>query len=74
MQAAEPNTRRWTRSEYYQMAESGMFRGQRVELVGGRAVTMSPQRDTHVIGVSLTAKAGLARRSAPASGCERRRL
>lgn len=39
------------------MADWGMFHGQRVELVGGKVVTMSPQRDTHVISVSLTAKA-----------------
>ena len=57
MQLAEPKKRRWTRAEYYRMAELGLFRGQRVELVGGEIVQMPPQRDTHVVGVSLTAKA-----------------
>ncbi len=31
----EPRTRPWTKAEYYQMAEVGMFRDQRVELIGG---------------------------------------
>jgi Uma2 family endonuclease len=39
------------------MADLGLFRDQRVELVGGEIVEMAAQKDTHVIGVSLTAKA-----------------
>jgi Uma2 family endonuclease len=38
------------------MADAGLFRGQRVELVGGEIVEMAAQKDTHVIGVSLAAK------------------
>ena len=57
MQTFLPRSRRWSRSEYYRMAELGWFRGQRVELLAGEVVKMPPQRDTHVIGVSLTAKA-----------------
>jgi Uma2 family endonuclease len=40
----EPTERLWTREEYYKMADAGVFRpGERVELIGGRIVTMSPQ-------------------------------
>jgi Uma2 family endonuclease len=38
------------------MADAGLFRGQRVELIGGDIVEMVAQKDTHVIGVSLAAK------------------
>jgi hypothetical protein len=30
--------RRWSKTEYYRMAELGFFRGQRVELMEGRIV------------------------------------
>jgi hypothetical protein len=30
---AEPHVLLWTRDEYYKMAEMGMFRGKRVELI-----------------------------------------
>ena len=33
----EPRTRRWTRDEYYRMAEVGLFEGERVELIDGEA-------------------------------------
>ena len=56
-QLACPKRHRWTRSEYYRMAEIGLFRDRRVELVGGEVVEMAAQKETHVIGVSLAAKA-----------------
>ena len=39
--------RRWTKSEYYQMAEAGFFAGQRVELLEGQVVVLSPQNPQH---------------------------
>lgn len=57
MRLAEPKRRRWTRAEYHRMSDLGLFRGQRVELLGGEVVEMPAQKDTHVIAVSLTAKA-----------------
>ncbi len=45
--AAEPTPRRWTRAEYYQMAELGMFHGQRVELIEGEIMVLSPQKAEH---------------------------
>lgn len=47
MAVVEPITRRWTRDEYYRMGEMGMFEGQRVELIGGEIVVMSPQNPPH---------------------------
>ena len=38
------------------MADAGMFRGQRVELVGGEIIEMAAQKDTHVVGVALAGK------------------
>lgn len=41
-------TRRFTRAEYYKMAETGVLaRGERVELIDGEIVPMSPQNLPH---------------------------
>ena len=54
MSAAAPHPRLWTREEYYKMAEVGVFRpGERVELIGGRIVTMSPQNSPHFTAICL---------------------
>lgn len=45
--AEEEYLRRYTRDEYYLMAEVGMFHGQRVELIDGKVIVMSPQNDPH---------------------------
>jgi Uma2 family endonuclease len=47
MQVAEPQARLWTRSEYHQMADLGLFDGQRAELVEGEIVVLSPQKFGH---------------------------
>ncbi len=39
--------RLWSRSEYYQMAEIGFFDGERVELIRGEVVPMSPHDPLH---------------------------
>ena len=51
--AAEPTTRRFTRKEYYRMAEMGMFDGQRVELIHGEIIKMSPQNEPHALTVAI---------------------
>jgi Uma2 family endonuclease len=51
--AAEPTTRRFTRDEYHRMAEMGMFDGQRVELIHGEIITMSPQNNPHALTVAI---------------------
>jgi Uma2 family endonuclease len=40
--------RRFTREEYYRMAELGLFRGERVELIEGDIIKMSPVSAEHV--------------------------
>ena len=55
MSAAAPQLRLWTREEYYKMADMGMFKpGERVELIGGRIVAMSPQNSPHATALTLT--------------------
>jgi Uma2 family endonuclease len=44
---AQPRTRRWTRDEYYRLAEQGYFRGQRVQLIDGEIIEMAPQGHPH---------------------------
>jgi Uma2 family endonuclease len=54
MSAAVPSLRLWTREDYYKLAESGVFRpGERVELIGGKIVEMSPQNSPHFTALSL---------------------
>lgn len=56
MSAAAPQLRLWTREEYYKMAELGVFKpGERVELIGGRVVAMSPQYSPHFTAICLAA-------------------
>ena len=46
--------RRWTREEYDRMIDAGVLTTQdRVELVDGEIVTMTPQTSRHATGVSL---------------------
>ena len=51
MQILDPKVRRWTKSEYRQMAELGWFEHQRVELVKGEVVLMSPQKPQHFAAI-----------------------
>ena len=43
----EPQARRWTREEFYRLAEIGFFRGQRAELIEGEIMVLSPQKAEH---------------------------
>jgi Uma2 family endonuclease len=47
LQIAEPQTKRWTRQEYYRLAEEGWFRGQRVQLIEGEIIQMQAQGHPH---------------------------
>ncbi|MSQ48131.1 MAG: Uma2 family endonuclease [Deltaproteobacteria bacterium] len=50
----DPTPRLWTREEYYKMAEAGILcPTERVELIGGRIVTMSPQNSPHFTAIRL---------------------
>jgi Uma2 family endonuclease len=58
MSAVAPSLHLWTREDYYKMAEAGVFRpGERVELIGGRIVEMSPQNSPHATAYLLAGDA-----------------
>lgn len=52
-----PQVHRWTREEYYKMAEAGLFNGRRVQLIEGQVIDMSPMGSPHATGVALVAHA-----------------
>lgn len=45
-----PTRKRWTRAEYYRLAEQGWFQNQRVELIDGEIIVLSPQSPQHFAG------------------------
>jgi Uma2 family endonuclease len=53
--SAAPAVHRFTRDEYYRMAEAGLFRDERVELLDGEIMTMSPQNTSHASTVYRSA-------------------
>lgn len=53
MTIADPRSRRFTREEFYQMADLGFFQDQRVELINGEIIEMAPQNETHAAIISL---------------------
>jgi len=57
MQLVEPRTYRWTREEFHQMADFGMFDGKHVELIDGEIIEMPVAKGRHVKAVSLTLRA-----------------
>ncbi len=52
---AAPQVHLWTRQEYQQMAALGLFTHQRVELIEGQVVDMSPMGSEHATAVTLAA-------------------
>jgi len=48
--------RKFSKAEYYRMAEMGFFNGQRVELIDGEVILMSPQEAGHATAVELVAR------------------
>jgi Uma2 family endonuclease len=53
----EPRERRFTRDEYYRMAEAGLFEGQRVQLIAGKILAMTPQKREHATAILLLQQA-----------------
>lgn len=51
MSLATPHTRLFTRDEYHRMGEMGFFEGQRVQLIQGEVIHMSPQKSPHANGI-----------------------
>jgi Uma2 family endonuclease len=54
MQLSEPRTFRWTRDEFYRLADLGCFEQRRVELIEGEIVEMPVPKPPHVMSVILT--------------------
>jgi Uma2 family endonuclease len=52
----EPHPRRWTRDEYYRLADLGLFAGQRAELIEGEIMVFSPQNWPHASTVDRAAE------------------
>jgi Uma2 family endonuclease len=50
---AFPAERLWTREEWDRLVDIGFFADERLELIEGRIVRMSPQRVTHSVAVEL---------------------
>lgn len=50
-------TWRWTREQYYRIAETGLFEGKRVELINGEIIEMSPMGDRHWMALVLIPEA-----------------
>lgn len=49
--------RQWTREEYLKMAEAGVFApGERVELIEGEIIAMTPQKGPHMTGITLVSE------------------
>jgi Uma2 family endonuclease len=48
--------RRWSKSEYYRLGELHFFHGQRVELIEGRIILLSPKSPLHCAGVCQVAE------------------
>lgn len=52
----EPAPRRWTREEFYRLADLGVFQGQRAELIEGEIMVLSPQNLPHASTVDRVAE------------------
>jgi Uma2 family endonuclease len=49
----QPRIHRWTHEEFYKMADMGFFEDERVELIEGQVVEMSPIYEPHATAVTL---------------------
>jgi Uma2 family endonuclease len=52
LDGAEPQIKKWTREEFYALAEEGYFRGKRVQLIDGEIIEMAPQGHPHSKAIS----------------------
>jgi Uma2 family endonuclease len=54
---ATPRPWKWSRQDYYRLAELGFFQGRRVELIRGDIVAMSPVKWPHTVSLAKIAEA-----------------
>lgn len=52
-----PRPYKWTRDEYYRIADLGLLVGRRVQLIDGEIIEMSPQGNPHYVSLSLVTQA-----------------
>ncbi len=52
-QKSDPQLHLWTRAEYHQMAEAGIFQNRRVQLIEGQVVEISPMKSRHAAAIDL---------------------
>ena len=52
--AEEPRYFRWTKKEYHQMAELGLFEGKQTEFLQGEIIEMPTMYSPHATGLTLT--------------------
>ncbi len=57
MATTDPQVKHWTRDDFYRMAEAGLLVDQRVELIEGEILTISPMNPAHAASLQLVAKA-----------------
>lgn len=48
-----PRAKRWSREEYYRLGEQGWFHDQRVELINGELIVLTPQSYAHANSIHL---------------------
>jgi Uma2 family endonuclease len=53
---SEPQTRRWTREEFYKLSEEGWFQGQRVLLLEGEIIQTPAMKHPHAWSTSMAAQ------------------
>ncbi len=54
IEGGEPVPFRWTKTEYHQMAELGMFEGKRTEFLDGEIIEMPTMKSPHATALELT--------------------
>lgn len=52
-----PGPRRWSRADYARLGELGFFRDERVELIGGQVIEMSPEGPRHAAVTEVVRRA-----------------
>src|SRR5258708_17585473 len=54
MTLATPQNYRFTRDDYYRMADVGLFQGRHVELIEGEIIQMPAQKNPHALAIVLS--------------------
>ncbi|MBV9468329.1 MAG: Uma2 family endonuclease [Abitibacteriaceae bacterium] len=57
MATSKPQAWRWTREQYYRIAETGLFDGKRVELINGEIIEVCPVESRRWVAFALVADA-----------------